>query len=154
MAPEATADPPAPAIVSGATAPPEPARSISIRWSLLGSMLALLALLSAAIAVTTVVGERRIVRPLSSSLTAQAIEQTSERLERFFDPVTSSLHLLRSWVESGLVDPDETDAVNRLLVPVMRPHPQISALLLSDERGHHHMLMHTGGRWHTRLMRR
>jgi serine phosphatase RsbU (regulator of sigma subunit) len=130
------------------------ARTISIRWSLLGSMLALLVLLSSAITVTTVIGEGRIVRTLSSSLTARAIEQTSDRLERFFDPVSSSLDLLRSWVESGQVDPDETDAVNRLLVPVMRPHPQISALLLADERGHHHMLMRTGGRWHARLTRR
>ena len=154
MAPEATADPHPEANVSGAAAPPDPSRSISIRWSLLGSMLALLVLLSSAITVTTVVGERRIARALSSSLTARAIEQTSDRLERFFDPVTASLDLLRSWTEGGLVDTDETDAVNRLLVPVMRPHPQISALLLADERGHHHMLMRTGGRWHTRLTRR
>ena len=153
MAPEAT-DPPSSAIISGAAAPPDPSRSISIRWSLLGSMLALLVLLSSAITVTTVVGERRIVRTLSSALTARAIAQTTDRLERFFDPVTASLKLLHSWVESGLIDPDDTEAVNRLLVPVMWPHPQISALLLADERGHHHMLMRTGGRWHTRLTRR
>ncbi len=117
-------------------------------------MLALLVLLSSAITATTVLGERRIVRALSSSLTAKAIEQTSDRLERFFDPVGASLDLLRAWAESGLFDGGEADTLHRLLVPVMRPHPQISALLLADERGRAHMLMRSGGRWHSLITRR
>lgn len=149
MAREASADPARAPIASASPTPPGVPRSISIRWSLLGSMLTVLVLLSGAITATTVIGERQAVRALSRSLTARAIEQTTERLERFFDPVTASLRLLRSWAEAGLLDIAEAEALDRLLVPVMRPHPQVSALLVADERGRQHMLLRVADRWHS-----
>ncbi|HZJ71781.1 MAG TPA: hypothetical protein VFF36_12685, partial [Planctomycetota bacterium] len=128
--------------------------SISIRWSLLGSLLILLGLLSGAIAAVSALGERRTVQSLSRSITGQTIAQTIDRLERFVDPVTGSLVLLRSWGEAGLLDDSKPEALDRLLVPVMRPHSHISALLIGDERGRYHMLLRTGDRWRSREMRR
>ncbi len=128
--------------------------SISIRWSLLGSLLILLALLSGAITAVSAIGERRTVRTLSRSMTEQTIAQTIDRLERFVDPVTTSLLLLRSWGESGMLASGEPEALDLLLGPVMRPHAHISALLIGDERGRYHMLLRMGDRWQSREMRR
>src|SRR5262247_861055 len=124
----------------------EMARPISIRWSLLGSMSALIILLGGTIMATTFLGERYMVHALSRSLIAQTIDQTVERLQRFFDPVTASLLLLRSWGEAGLLE-GEAEKLNRMLVPAMRPYSQISALLVADKRGREHMLQRTGDRW-------
>ena len=112
-----------------------PRVSISIRWSLLVSLLILLALLSGAITAVSAIGERRTVRTRSRSMTEQTIAQTIDRLERFVDPVTTSLLLLRSWGESGMLASGEPEALDLLLGPVMRPHAHISALLIGDERG-------------------
>ncbi len=128
-------------------------RSVSIRWSLLGSMLALLVLLSGAIAAVSALGERRTVQTLSRGMTARTIEQTIDRLERFFEPVDSALLLLRSWGEAGLLD-GPPEALERLLAPVLRPHAQLSALLIADERGRSHMLLRTPDRWQSREVRR
>ena len=117
-------------------------------------MLVLLGLLSGAIATVSALGERRTVRTLSRGITEQTIAQTIDRLERFVDPVTSSLLLLRSWGEAGLLESGEPDALDRLLVPVMRPHAQVSALMMGDERGRSYMLLRVGDRWQSREMRR
>jgi serine phosphatase RsbU (regulator of sigma subunit) len=129
------------------------ARSVSIRWSLLASISILIVLLSGAILGTTVFGERRTVETLSRSLIAQTIDQTVERLQRFFDPVTAGLLLLRSWGEAGLLSAD-AETLNPMLVPLIRPYPQISALIVADQRGREYMLLRAGDEWRSRETRR
>src|SRR5215831_1437082 len=114
----------------------------------------LIALLSGTILGTTMLAQRDTARVMSRSLLSQTIDQTVERLHRFFDPVVPTLLLLRSWSEAGLLDTDAADAMNRLLPPVMTPYPQISAILAADARGREHMLLHDGDRWHNRQTRR
>jgi len=128
--------------------------SFSIRWNLLGSMTILIVLLSGAILGTTALAQRDTVRGMSRSLLSQTIDQTVERLHRFFDPVAPNLLLLRAWSEAGLLDTDDAAAMNRLLAPLMTPYPQMSAILVSDARGREHMLLHDGDRWRNRQTRR
>jgi len=117
-------------------------------------MTILIALLSGTILGMTMLAQRDTARVMSRSLLSQTIDQTVERLHRFFDPVAQTLLLLRSWSEAGLLDTDAADAMNRLLAPVMTPYPQISAILVADARGREHMLLHDGDRWHNRQTRR
>ena len=130
------------------------ARSVSIRRSLLGSVAALIVLLGGTIMATTFFGERHAVRTLSRALIARTLEQTVERLHGFFDPVERGLLLLRAWIASGLVDPDDPTALNRVLVPLMRRYPQTSSLLVADGRGREHMLIQSDDRWRSRQVRR
>jgi hypothetical protein len=104
------------------------ARSVSIRRSLLTSVGVLIVLLGGAIMATTFLGERHTVRTLSRALIAQTLEQTVERLHGFFDPVERGLLLLRAWIASWLVDPDDPVAMNRVLLPLMHRYPQASSL--------------------------
>lgn len=129
-------------------------RSVSIRRSLLGSVAALIVLLGGAIMATTFFGERHAVRTLSRALIGRTLEQTVDRLHGFFDPVESGLLLLRAWIASGLVDPDDPAAMNRVLVPLLRRYPQASSLLVADGRGREHMLLRVGDRWRSRQTRR
>lgn len=129
------------------------ARPVSIRWSLLGSMSVLLVFLGGTIMAATFLGERHVVRALSRSLIAQTIDQTVARLQRFVDPVTANLLLLQSWGNAGLLA-GEAETLNRLLVPAMRPYPQLSAFLVADRRGRQYMLQRIGDRWSSRETRR
>lgn len=129
------------------------ARSVSIRWSLLASIAILIVLLSGAILGTTVLGQRRSVETLSRSLIDLTNDQTIERLQRFFDPVTAGLLVLRSWGEAGLLSAD-AETLNPMLAPLIRPYPQISALLVADQRGREYMLLRARDHWHSRETRR
>lgn len=130
------------------------AQSVSIRRSLLGGVAALIVLLGGTIMAATFLGERHAVRTLSRALIARTLEQTVERLHGFFDPVERSLLLLRAWIASGLLDPDDPTTLNQVLVSLMRRYPQASSLLVADGRGHEHMLLRLDDRWRSRQTRR
>jgi len=62
--------------------------------------------------------------------------------------------MVRAWAESGALDRDDAVATNRLLVPVLRANPQLSAIMVADERGREHILFHFGETWSSRQTRR
>ena len=129
-------------------------RSVSIRCSLLGNLSLVIVLLSSAIMATTFYGAQQAVRKLSQSFIGQTIEQTEERLQRFFDPVVRGLLLARTWGMASLLDTDNPSALNGLLVPLMQQYPQVSSLLVADSRGHEHMILHLSNIWKNRQTRR
>jgi serine phosphatase RsbU (regulator of sigma subunit) len=129
-------------------------RSISIRRSLLGNLSLVIVLLSGTIMITTFIGAHQAVRKLSQAFIHQTIEQTEERLQRFFDPVVRGLLLARTWGVANLLDTDNPSALNGLLVPLMLQYPQISSLLVADSRGREHMVLHVGNTWKNRQTRR
>ena len=106
------------------------ARSVSFRQSLMWNLVLVIVLLGGAIMATTFVGSRRAMRTLSGSLTHQTIEQTEDRLRRFFDPVARGLYIAKSWGEWGLLDTDRPDELTHLFLPLMKQFPQISSILV------------------------
>lgn len=129
-------------------------RSVSIRYSLLGNLSLVIVLLSGAVMATTFFGAQQAVRKLSQSFIHQTLEQTEERLQRFFDPVVRGLLLARTWGVAGLLDTDNPLALNGLLVPLMQQYPQVSSLLVADSRGREHMILRLGHLWKNRQTRR
>ena len=130
------------------------ARSVSIYRSLLTNLAMVVVLLSAAIMALTFVDSQRTVRRLSAAILQETIGQVELRLQGFVDPVTRDLALLRAWSESGLLDVDDPAGANRLLAPLLRSHPELSAAYVSDERGRQHILFHVGETWQSRQTRR
>src|SRR5262249_40994912 len=98
------------------------------------------------------IGSQRTVQRLSNLILRETIAQVQLKLRHFFDPVLHDLELVRAWDESGLIDLDDAAAVNRLLVPVLRANPQISAVLLADERARSHALFHFASAWSRRAV--
>ena len=129
-------------------------RSVSIYRSLLGNLALVIVLLSAAIMALTFVGSQQTVRRLSGMILRETIGQIDLELRHFFDPVIRNLHLLRAWDESGLLDMGDAAAMNRLLIPLLRATPQLSAVLVADERGWEHSVFHFGDTWRSRQTRR
>ena len=121
------------------------ARTVSIRRSLLTNLLALVALLGGAVLGTTFLGASRAVRALSGELITRSLERSEAELRRFFEPVERSLAMARAWGEAGLLGGEDPQALDRLLAPVVRSHPQIAAVLVADDRGREHLVMRADG---------
>jgi len=127
--------------------------TVSIRSSLLTRVLLLILLLSVAILVTSVLGTRAAVQALSGTVISQAIREVDAHLHGFFTPAVRGLEIVRSWGEAGLLEIAEAARLNPLFAPVLRENPQVSSLLLADDSGREHMLLHTPMRWSNRQTR-
>lgn len=127
---------------------------MSIYQSLLANLALVIVLLSGAIMGLTVVGSKATVERLSGVILRETIGQTESELRHFFDPVMRDLGVMRAWADSGLLDREDAAATNRLLVPLLRADPQLSAAMVADERGREHIVFHFGEAWSSRQTRR
>jgi len=130
------------------------ARLVSIRDHLTRNSILVIVLLGGAILAVTFIGSDKAVTSLSRSIIRRVTDQTDARLGQFFEPVIKQLEMAVAWRASGLLDTEDPDAINRLLLPMMRKHPHISSLLIADTRGREHMLLRTGSTWRNRRTRR
>ncbi len=129
-------------------------RSTSIRRRLLSNLIAIIVLITTAIMMSTFFTSRRIVRTLSASIISQTLEQTEDRLRRFFDPVQTEIRMIQRWGETGMLDLDKPRELIRLLMPTMRAHRQVTSMLIADDRGREQMILRIGDRWRVRRTRK
>ena len=129
-------------------------RSVSIYQSLLGNLALVIVLLSGAIMALTFIGSQQTVERLSGAILRETIRLIELELRYFFEPVIRDLGLVHAWDESGLLERDEAAAMNRVLVPLLQANPQLSAVMVADERGREHIVFHRGGAWSSRQTRR
>ena len=128
-------------------------KSVTIRRSLLTRLLLIIVALSSAIFVATTWGIRHTLETLSRSLIEQTTDQTESELNRFFNPVNRQLQMAAQWGRQGMLDITDPAALNKLFLPLMKTHSQISSVLLADGTGREYLLLHTGDRWLNRETR-
>jgi two-component system sensor histidine kinase/response regulator len=126
------------------------ARTVSIYRSLLTSLLLVVVLLSAAVLTITFVQSRHAVAALSASAISGAMDEVEARLNRFFDPGSTGLLMMRDWGAEGRLDFDDTDQFVRSMSTVIDRNRQITSLMLADNSGRERMLLFTDGRWISR----
>ena len=129
-------------------------RSVSIYQSLLVSLALVIVLLGGATMALTFVGSKQTAEALAGVILEKTVSQVDLTLRQFFEPATRNLQLLRAWEGAGLLAPEDADAMNRLLVPLLRANRQLSAVMLADERGREHIVFHFGDAWRSRQTRR
>lgn len=127
--------------------------TVSIYRRLLTRFLPAIVLLGGAILLTTFVGSQRAVQSLSADVIAQITNEVQARLEQFFEPAFGGLALARAWGEAGHLEIEEAERMNEMLAPLMRQYPQITSVLVADERGREHMLLRVGEVWSNRRTR-
>jgi len=130
-----------------------PARTVTIRWSLIRNLVLLIVFLTGSILLTTVYTGRRIAELTSRALIDRALDRTESELRRFFDPVQRSLLVARRLIRDGALDLDDPRALNRYFIPVIEGMPQVSSANLGDAHGAGYMLLRLPGRWLNRLVR-
>ena len=130
------------------------ARTVSIRTSLLATLLVAILGLSTAIVLTTLVGAREAVRDLSGRLIKRQLGEIDAHLQAFFDPAQDGLRVAASWGRAGLLDLKDPRALREIFQPFIEQYPQVSSLMVADERGAEFMLLRLPGRWRNRMTRR
>ena len=129
-------------------------RTVTIRRSLLVNVVLVVVLLGAAIVGTSYLGSKRAVTRFSKSLLDQTLHRVEVELEGFLLPLERRLLTLRRWGETGVLDLDDPERLDRLLQPVMRAVPWISSVMIADEGGREQMLLRDGPSWRSRQTRR
>jgi serine phosphatase RsbU (regulator of sigma subunit) len=129
-------------------------RPVSIRRSLLWNLLVMIVLLTGAIMGMTVLVARHAAETLSRSLITQTLDRSEGELERFFNPVAAGLGIVESWSRAGLLDLDDPQRIRGLFLPLMARYPQVSSVMIADERGREYMLLRTSEGWSSRQTRR
>ncbi len=87
------------------------------------------------------VQQQRTIKVLSNMVLLKTLDETDDWLSLFFQPVEHELLVARDWTRDGVIDAEKTDELNRLLIPLIEHYPQMSSLMIADDRGREHMLL-------------
>lgn len=125
-------------------------RTFSLQQRLLQNLLAVLLPLALVVSATAVLATRMAAEDMAQSLTRQSIKQTAAELELYFASVDRLIGAAQDWVRSGLIDLDDSQALRRLMQPVLANESQVSSFLIADEQGRELMLLQTDSGWRLR----
>ncbi len=128
-------------------------RVISIRWSLFHTFVLVVALITGAILFANDWFGARAVTALAQRSIERATAHADSDLAAFLEPVDADLEVLRQWAAAGRFNPDDTEATNVLVAPLMAVNPQIGILTTGDAAGAHMLLRREGEYWFNREMR-
>ena len=112
-------------------------RVISIRWSLFHTFVLVVALITGAILFANDWYGARAVTALAQRSIERATAHADSDLAAFLEPVDADLEVLRQWAAAGRFNPDDTEATNVLVAPLMAVNPQIGILTTGDAAGAH-----------------
>jgi serine phosphatase RsbU (regulator of sigma subunit) len=130
------------------------ARGLSIRSRLIGDLSLVIIVFGVAVSLLVFLGARSAVRTLSRQLITRQIDDLAERLDIFFAPAREAVQVGEGWGAEGLLDPDRPEDLRTLFQPLLHRFPQISAILVADDRGREYMLTRQEGKWVSREVRR
>lgn len=114
---------------------------MTIHRRLLIDLLLLMLFAGATILVATWIAGAKTTRELSSALIEQTVQRTENELQQFFGEVQSNVLAAREWAASGMLDATDHEAMNRLFVPILNQHPQLSSMMVADSDGAEFLLL-------------
>ena len=128
-------------------------KNITIRRSLLYSFLLLILILSASLLTSTIFIGYRIANQLSVSFFNHAIVQTNSVINSVTTPVLNALHQTKRSFETGLLDVNDTENLNRFFTPIMDQIPYITSINTGDVDGNGYLILKSKDSWRNRLVR-
>jgi adenylate cyclase len=144
------------------------ARKASIRWVLLRSFLLLVVLSSVTILAVVAIRARHAEAVLSERLLLDSAQRAGSDLASFFTPANAHAEIAQSHGHAGMLqlelppEPRSESAtqaaleaarrINQLYVPVMRAHPDITAIQVADDSGRGVIVLREGDDWRNRVV--
>ena len=86
-------------------------------------------------------GLRPVVDRMAESQFSAAAEKVDSSLDRLFDPVNSSIGMVRAWAVSTRFDENRPEEFNSLFQPVLRQMPQATSAVAGSSDGRGWMLL-------------
>ena len=128
-------------------------RSTSIRQGLLRNLLLVIVLVGGGIIAVSVYAARHLLESFAREVLGHNLTVTEVELQRFFEPVEAALRTAGDWGNAGLLDDDHPGKLNPLFKPLLTQFPQISTVVIADDRGREYMLIRTATGWENRETR-
>ncbi len=129
-------------------------RDTLFRRSLIRNLVLLTLLTAAAIATVFLYGAYQAVAELSEQAIASSTDRTETELNRFFEPIRTNLVVTMDWGRQNQLDLNDSQALNRRMIPILEHHPQISSMLFANSHGQDYLLLRQGDDWVNRLVDR
>ncbi|MBD3675339.1 MAG: serine/threonine protein kinase [Planctomycetaceae bacterium] len=85
--------------------------------------------------------QQKTVDVLSNLVLTKTMDQTEDWLSLFFEPVERELIVMRDRVRNGAISAEQPTLANRQLIPLIKHYPQLSSLMIADDRGREYMLL-------------
>ena len=127
-------------------------KPITMRRSLLYSFLLLILILSTLLLTATVFRGYRIANQVSVSYFNNAIVRTQSEINSITTPILNTLHQAKRSFETGLLDVNDTENLNRYFLPVMEQIPYLNSINTGDEEGNGYMFLKNGDIWQNRIV--
>ncbi len=121
-----------------------------IRSTLLRALALLVVVLGGGFFAVQLLSARSAVRELSASTIRATADRLEKELDGFFGPVRTQLGILAAWGREGLLDIGDAPSMQRLLVPLLELHPQLSSAMVADGRGREFLLLQQRDGWLSR----
>ena len=124
-----------------------PRQLVSIRASLLTTLLGLVVAITLALLIGLAISTVRLVRRMSGTIITACSSQVEAQLAAYFSPAETLLDTASTLATGGLLDPTDSQAMNRWLWPLCQKLPQIGALRACDAQGNGFELTQRNGEW-------
>lgn len=113
----------------------------TIRQSLLGNLVVLVALVGGAVLVVSWVSAERTIEEVSRLLIDPTAKRTAAELDRFFDTLRGEVLIGRDWARRGELDPTDHETLNARFVPILQQNRQISSMMVANSLGEEFLLL-------------
>ena len=127
-------------------------KTITMRRSLLYSFLLLILILSSLLLAATVYSGYRIANQISVSYFNNTIVRTQSKINSITTPILNTLHQAKRSFETGLLDVNDTENLNRYFLPIMEQIPFLTSINTGDEEGNGYMFLKNGDIWQNRIV--
>ena len=127
-------------------------KTITMRRSLLYSFLLLILILSALLLTATVFRGYRVANQVSVSYFNNAIVRTQSEINSITTPILNTLHQAKRSFETGLLDVNDTENLNRYFLPIMEQIPYLNSINTGDEEGNGYMFLKNGDILQSRIV--
>jgi adenylate cyclase len=135
-------------------------KTVSIRSSLMRTMVILIVAISATMLAAIYFGTRNTIRGLCERLIDQASDQAEDAMENFFHSIEGLVDVSHAWWDAGLLEyrrQKDVQRLNALFVPVLKQHQMITSMMVAHGEGFEYLLFRDlrGGdeyEWYNRIV--
>ncbi|TWU06576.1 Phosphoserine phosphatase RsbU [Symmachiella macrocystis] len=104
-------------------------------------LVVLLAFTGAVILIATWITGAETIEQLSTSLIERTALRTEGQLQSFFGTVRKQVLVGQGWAATDILDATDYEAMNKLFVPILEQHPQLSSMMVANSNGAEYLLL-------------
>ena len=131
-----------------------PSVAPGIRKHIFRNLFLLVFVLAGLVFAVTTISARKSVRDLADNAIEMTEQRTDSLLYGFFGPIEHNLHILEEWQLDEVFEQLENPLpLNRRFAPFLTEYPQVTSMLIANDKGEELLLLWDGTHWKNRVTR-